>query len=388
MTSKSAIIWARLLILGFVLGHSSDALGQAEKPKLGLKADELKAILDKARADHDVPALGAGIIRPNEQPLLAVVGVRKRGADTAAASDDKWHLGSVTKPITGFLIAMLVDQGLLEWDTPLEKIFPEQAEKWDQDLKQITPGHLLTHTSGLPRDELLRDIAIRELLRPGDPPRADREQVVAGLHSIKLLTKPGEKYAYSNLGYILLGAIADKRGKSSWEGQLENGLFKPLGIKNWGLGGIGKKDAVEQPWSHTKDGTPLEPYGPIDMIPILNSVGRIHITLADYQLLLAELLRLGRGEKGLLKQSTAQKMFTRKPHAVSPHCLGGWNCSREEDNAKKFVLAHTGSNDMNYCSVRVVPDKNLAFIVVCNQGGPGDKACRQVVDELKKRLEP
>ncbi len=387
MTRKATIIFGCCLILGLMLGDLCNAVGQTEKPKPGLKADELHALLEKARKEHDVPALAAGIIRANEQPLRTVVGVRKRGVDTAATINDKWHLGSVTKPITGLLIAMLVDQGLLDWDTPLEKIFPDQAEKWSADVKQITPGHLLTHTSGLGRDELLHEICIRELLKFSDSPRKDREHVVGGLHSVKLASKPGEKYAYSNLGYVLLGAIVDKRGKSSWEEQLEKKLFQPLGIKNWGLGGIGKKDAVEQPWSHKKDGTPLEPHGPIDMIPILNSVGRIHITVADYQLFLAEMLRASRGEKGLLKQATANKMFT-NPYPASPHCLGGWWGYRKQENAKGLVLTHTGSNDMNFCSVCVLPDKNAAFIIVTNQGGPGGKACSQIADELRKRFEP
>ena len=329
MTSKATIITAHWLLLACLLVNSSNASGQAEKPKLGLKADELKSLLENVRKQHDVPALGAGIIRPNDQPLRTVVGVRKRGLDTAATTDDFWHLGSVTKPITGLLIALLVDDGLLNWDTPLEKIFPDQAEKWSPDVKRITPGHLLTHTSGLPRDELLREIAKRELTKPTDSVRKDREDVVGGLHSIKLLTKPGEKYSYSNLGYIVLGAIVDKRGKASWEEQLDKKLFQPLGIKKWGLGGIGKKDAVEQPWSHKKDGTPLEPYGPIDMIPIINSVGRIHITLADFQLFLAEMLRLSRGEKGLLKQATAQEMFS-NPYPASPtvSAVGGASASK------------------------------------------------------------
>jgi CubicO group peptidase (beta-lactamase class C family) len=159
-----------------------------------------------AGSQHDVPALGAGIIRANDKPLLVVAGVRKRGVDGAATTDDFWHLGSVTKPITGFLIALLVDAGALDWDTPLEKIFPDQAEKWSPDVKRITPAHLLTHTSGLPRDELLREIFIRELSKPTDSVRKDREDVVGGLHSIKLLTKPGEKYLYSNFGLRRVGS--------------------------------------------------------------------------------------------------------------------------------------------------------------------------------------
>jgi CubicO group peptidase (beta-lactamase class C family) len=142
MPRKAKIISACWLSLVFVWTLSSHTSGQTEKPNVGLNADGLKLLLEKVRTQNDVPALGAGIIRADDPPLLSVVGVRKRGVDTAATTDDLWHLGSVTKPITGFLIALLVDEGLLDWETPLEKIFPEQAEKWSPDVKGITPGQL------------------------------------------------------------------------------------------------------------------------------------------------------------------------------------------------------------------------------------------------------
>jgi len=98
----------------------------------------------------DVPALAAGVLHAGSPPQVAVVGVRKRGSDRRATADDPWHLGSNTKPFTALLIALLIDQGRLDWDTPLAQIFPEQAGIWSADLKKFTPAQLLTHTSGLP----------------------------------------------------------------------------------------------------------------------------------------------------------------------------------------------------------------------------------------------
>src|SRR6266851_3393140 len=53
--------------------------GQTDKTTPGVKAEELRSLLEKARAKHDLPALGAGIIHAGEQPRVSVVGVRKRG---------------------------------------------------------------------------------------------------------------------------------------------------------------------------------------------------------------------------------------------------------------------------------------------------------------------
>jgi D-alanyl-D-alanine carboxypeptidase len=354
-------------------------LGDTKK-KSGLNAEELRSLLEKARTQHDVPGLAAGIVRGG-QPRVAVAGVRKRGTDILAAADDQWHLGSNSKPITALLIALLIDLGLLDWDTPLEQIFPEQVGKWSADLKKITPAHLLTHTSGLPSTGPLLGFLLG--IGHGSPVK-DRESLVKSLGTVKLTTKPGEEYEYSNLGYVLLGAIIDRRGKASWEEQIEKRIFQPLGITHWGLGPVTKKEPVKHPWPHYSDGKPLPANGTMDNPEVLNSAGRVRISVADYNRFLCETLKLARGEKGLLKPATAQKVFT-NPYPTSPHSLSGWVGFRKQPGAKGLVLRHDGSNTFNYCTAVVVPDENLAFCVLTNQGGPGGpgaKACRELLKNL------
>jgi CubicO group peptidase (beta-lactamase class C family) len=317
---------------------------------------------------------------------MAVVGVRKRGTDILAMIDDQWHLGSNTKPITALLIALLIDLGLLDWDTPLEQIFPEIAVKWSPDLKKITPAHLLTHTSGLPSTGPLLGFLLGSNKAS---PAQNRDKLVKSLGTVRLTAKLGEKYEYSNLGYVLLGAIIDRRGKGSWEEQLEKKVFRPLGIKQWGLGPSDQKEAGKHPWPHSADGEPIPEGGLMDNPPVLNSAGRVRMSVADYQRFLAETLKLVRGEQGLLKPATAKKMFT-SPYSASPHSLSGW-LTFSKKGSEGLVLAHDGSNRLNYCTAVVVPDENLALCVLTNQGGPdgpGAKVCHQIQSELllpKKR---
>ncbi|MBM4073282.1 MAG: beta-lactamase family protein [Planctomycetes bacterium] len=369
-----------VLLLGFL-----EVVGETDRRDESITVEELRSLLEKSRAHHDVPALAAGFIRGSEEPCMAVVGVRKRGTDTPATVDDHWHLGSNSKPITSLLVALLIDLGLLDWDTPLEQIFPEYAGEWSADLKKITPAHLLTHTSGLPANWPLGWF----LIGTKGTPAEQRNGVVKNLGTIKLKTKPGEAYQYSNLGYVVLGAILDVRGKVSWEEQIEKKIFQPLGIKNWGLGPAGNKKALVQPWPHHADGKAVAPDGLMDNPPVLNSAGRIHISIADYNRFLAETLKLSRGDKGLLKPATAKKLFS-NPYPASPHSLSGWVGFRKQPGDKGLILGHDGSNSLNYCTAAVVPDQNLAFCVLTNQGtlgGPGQKACREVVKKLapKKR---
>jgi hypothetical protein len=126
----------------------------------------------------------------------------------------------------------------------------------------------------------------------------------------------------------------------------------------------------------------------MDNPPVLNSAGRMHLSVADSLRFLAETLRLTHGQSGLLKTATTKKLFT-NPYAVSPHCLGGWVSTHDFPFCKGWILAHDGSNTFNYCSAIVSPDENLALCVFTNQGGPngpGAKACQQVAKELLLQL--
>jgi CubicO group peptidase (beta-lactamase class C family) len=338
-------------------------------------ADELARLLEKARAKYDLPAMAAGFVHADGEPITAAVGVCKRGAETQVTGEDEWHLGSNTKPMTALLIAILTELGFLDWDTPLEQVFPEGADHWSADMKHITPAHLLTHTSGLPSNWRLAWLA-----GDGKGPQQQRERLVQALDTIKLAHSPGQKYEYSNLGYVLLGAIVDRRGKAPWEEQIGQRVFRPLKITRWGLGPIGKEERAVGPWPHGADGKALTADAVMDNPPVMNPAGRVRMTVGDYTRFLTETLRLARGEQGLVKPATAQKMFS-NPYPVSPHSLSGWLGFRKEPGAKGLRLGHDGSNRFNYCAALLAPDDNWGVCVLTNEGGPGEpgaKACHEV----------
>jgi CubicO group peptidase (beta-lactamase class C family) len=370
---------ARYLTFVIVLLQPLRLAGQ-EGAGAEIRTEELSKLLEKARAEHDLPALAAGVVRPGGQPVVVVTGVRKRRTDSPATIDDPWHLGSNTKPITALLLALLVDLGLIDWDTPLDQVFPVHADKWNADLKSITPAHLLTHTAGLPPNWPGGWTLIG---RETETPVQNRKRVVESLDKIKPRSKPGERYEYSNLGYVLLGAIIDRRGKSSWEDQIAKRIFQPLGIRHWGLGHV----INGAPWPHEKDGEHVPNGAIMDNPSVMNSAGRLHMPVGDYLRFLAETLRLARGEKGLLRPATAKRMFT-IPHPVSPHSLSGW-LSVGHPGEKGLVLEHAGSNTLNYCVARILPDQNIALCVLTNQGGPGgpgDAACHELEKQILRAV--
>ncbi len=355
--------------------------GQGRKSRY-LTVEQVQQLLEQTRAKHKLPALAAGVVQRGRL-VWAAVGVRKRGTDVQVTRDDMWHLGSNSKPLTALLIAWLVDRGLLGWDTPLERIFPELAGDWKDDLKKVTPAHLLTHTSGLPENWPLGWFLVAG---KDAAPAAARAEVMKRLGKIEQPSRPGEKYQYSNLGYVVLGAISDRVGKLPYEEQMQRHIFQRLGIKSGGFGPPRQAEPLLEPWPHQADGAPVPPGTAMDNPPVLNSAGRIHMSASDYNRFLLQALQLARGGRWVFQRTTVEKLFSNL-YPVSPHSLSGWLGYRKQRAAPGLVLEHDGSNRFNYCSAIAIADRNVAIAVFTNQGtvdGPGEAACHELRDALEK----
>lgn len=119
---------------------------------------------------------------------------------------------------------MLDEAAALGLDDPAEEHLPwfEIARPPETGTAPITIRHLLTHTSGLPRDSRLTDFS-----RLYQPPR--REAITA-LPDQRLEAAPGEAYAYSNLGYGLLGELVAEASGASYAEFLKSHILRPLGM--------------------------------------------------------------------------------------------------------------------------------------------------------------
>lgn len=144
--------------------------------------------------------------------------------------DTVFDLASVSKQFTAMAILMLSERGKLSLDDPLSKFFPE----FPPYAQKITVRHILNHTSGLPD-------YMEIFLTSG---KVDKEQKPGGYEptsaeSVKLLSEqkeprfaPGEKWEYSNSGYVVLGQIAGKAAGKPLPQFLKENVFGPLGMKS------------------------------------------------------------------------------------------------------------------------------------------------------------
>ncbi len=335
------------------------------------KVDDL---LEPIRQKHNMPALAGAVVTSKKLEAMGAVGVRKAGTDIAVTAEDLWHIGSDTKAMTAALIGRLVEQGKLKWEATIGEAFPGLEADWPANFKEITLLHLLSHRSGF-RANLLWGL----LPRTG-PIRERRLASLKLAASARLLSDPGAKYLYSNLGYVIAGTMAEAVADSSWEELMKNMIFEPLGMKNVGYGGVGTPGKIDQPWGHTADGKPVGGNGPdMDNPPVVGPAGRVHCSLRDWAMFVSDQLRGARGEKALLKPETYQKLHT--PPFGGNYALGWGVVEREWGGGA--VLTHSGSNTMNYAVAWLAPKLGFAVLVVTNQGGEAAaKACDDATSAL------
>jgi CubicO group peptidase (beta-lactamase class C family) len=220
MTSnaKRTMMKAVLLAVFIVTGIAQVSYGQA-------KADKLDKLIG-AYADYG---------KFNGSVLVAEKGdvIYKKGFGLADMEwnipnqpDTKHRLGSITKQFTAMLIMQLVEQGKLKLDVPISTYLPDYPRK-NGDV--ITIHHLLTHSSGTPNMTSFPGFQ-KDISRNAYSPA----QLVNLFADSTLEFKPGERFAYSNSGYILLGYIIEKVTGKKYEQVLQENIFTPLRMSNTG----------------------------------------------------------------------------------------------------------------------------------------------------------
>jgi CubicO group peptidase (beta-lactamase class C family) len=339
-----------------------------------LKANEtLNRILAPIRDNHQFPGLIGGIVTGATLSSIGVVGIRKVGSSEPFRVDDQIHLGSDTKAMTATLIGMLVEEGKLDWQSTLRDIFPSQTSKLNKDVAAITLLDLLTHRAGLPHDPTPFWWEL-----PGQTPTEQRRSLLGQPLQAPLLSKPGTKFEYSNLGYALAGLMAEQVTKTSWEDLMRRRLFKPLDMPSAGFGPPGQKGKVDQPWGHVRRNKAVVPIQG-DNAPSLGPAGTVHCTVPDWAKFASLHLQAAEGKPRLLKAST-YKVLHHSPRGQN--YAAGWGVTEQSEGN---VLSHNGSNTMWYASILIVPSANFAILAATNYGGDGaDKGIDQAVQELIK----
>lgn len=333
------------------------AIGLAAAAPAGDRSAELAALMSQVRAARHFPGGVALVARRGEPLAAAAVGVRREGGADAVTLDDRFHLGSVTKPITATMIATLVDEGVLRWDGTLEQMFPQ----WPihRALRGVTLAQLLSHRAGLAPFMGGADLDSAPRLY-GDE-RSQRAQFTEWLLGRKPESEPGTRFAYSNAGFVVAAAAAERAADRSWERLMRERVFEPLGMKSAGFGWPAYDDPG-QPWGHRLDGARLlahDPRGPYQLGAMIGPAVDVHVSARDLGRFLDDQARGIAGTPGLLKPATYARM-----HALDPEGYAlGWRVGKRDGVVTSL---HGGSAETFYATVAVCHDDGLEIAILLN----------------------
>lgn len=301
------------------------------------------ALLRQVRTKLGTPAMAVGWQRGFAGPNLLMDGLRAAGRPDPVRRDDRWHIGSITKSFTATLFARAVQAGVIRWDTTLA----QRLKKVPRAYASLTAIELLSHHGGLPAD-----IPLPELLalpRVEADPRVSRRRYVKLALAQPPIAAPRTRFAYSNIGYVLAGAMLEAATLLSWEDLLRREVLNPLGLISAGFGPPGSSSVIDQPRGHG-NGQPIWLDNPSAMGP----AGRLHLAAED---LLGWLSAHRDKPLGFLSSDAWQELHT--PRFGSRYALG-WFAGPDGS------LWHNGSNTAWYAEAGVDGRSGLVSIMCAN----------------------
>ena len=312
--------------------------------------DSLVARIDamgrQAIERHSVPGLTIGILRDGKVLINRGYGFADLENDVQTRADSVFCIASVTKNFTAAAILQLVEHGAVSLDDDIGKFIPEFPHKD----KGVTIRRLLNHTAGIHNVTAIAAY----WAQVGEP--IEPSKLIALFRDAPLDFEPGTRYAYSNSGYILLGAVIEKACGTSYPQYLRSHFFVPLGLAHTSY--CGTADLVRgraRGYARQGSGWINAPY--VDMSQGF-AAGGICSTTGDL-LRWQDALNHGR----VLAQNTYQEMIARAPGRTYGLGIGGGS------NSGHRVLFHGGAIYGFDSMMTDYPDDDVAIAVLANARG-------------------
>jgi len=215
MKNPSLLSFFALILLGF---GTVDAQ-QKQSPKA------IDVFVAAKMREYGIPGLSIAVVRDGKIIHLKGYGIANLELSAPVTEKTVFSLASITKTFTAILTMALVEDGRLSLDDPISKHLSGLPVIW----KPITVGQLLTHTSGIPSFATLD----KEPCPVGKQFRDyTREDVLKEVSCFPLDFAPGERFAYGDTNYHLLGMIVERVSGKSFEIFLKERVLGPLDMKD------------------------------------------------------------------------------------------------------------------------------------------------------------
>jgi CubicO group peptidase (beta-lactamase class C family) len=329
----------------------------------------LDKFVSSSMKEWKVPGISIAIVRDQSVAYIQGFGVRDIRSGQPVTPDTLFDIGSCTKAFTAAVIAMLVDEGKMQWDGKVNLYLPFFHLQDPLADENVTIRDLLTHRTGLPATDLLWYGST-----------APREQVIRSLAHIAPSAGFRSRFQYQNAMYVAAGYAAGQVAGVSWDDLVRARIFEPLGMTDSDTSAI---DAQKSPDHATPHDT--NPNGSVGAIPWRNidnagPAGSINSSARDMaKWLILELNDGAYQGKQLISKSSMRQMET--PQMVIPldseiptiffpdstEISYGLGWFVQQYRGHELIL-HAGDIDGFSTMVVLIPEIHTGYFVVINLG--------------------
>jgi len=224
--AQVATVFDRLLPKGY---SRESFAGKKAHPLDAARLAELAKFVETGRKELGVPGVGIGLVQDGKVVFAGGFGTRKLGGSQAVDGDTLFMIASNTKALTTLLLAKLVEQGKMTWETPVTSLLPTFKLGNADTTRQVLVKHLICACTGLPRQDLEWIFEYGDLTPTG---------ALATLGTMQPTTKFGELFQYSNPMAAAAGFTAghvlypDLELGAAYDRAMQSNVFDPLGMKD------------------------------------------------------------------------------------------------------------------------------------------------------------
>jgi CubicO group peptidase (beta-lactamase class C family) len=331
-----------LLAAGITQGNTQDKTGRFSEAR-----EKIIRLIEEKK----IPSLSLSVVGNGEIIWEEAFGLANLEKQLKAKPETLYPIASATKPFTATALMILVERGIVDLDKPANAYLGKvKLRSFEDDVSKATVRRILHHTSGLPM--------YWNFYYAGTSRKRPSLEATLQRYGY-LMSKPGESYNYSNLGYSVLESIIEQVSGKTYPEFLASEVFKPLNLGSTAVQTAPPEGSnVAEKYSSTLTPIPFCDHG-------TRGAGAIYSTAHDLALFcLLHLGRLQPDQEAILKpESIAAMQRTRDPDVRYSSYALGWETGRRFGYP---IITHGGVIDGCRAHLAMIPPQGLAAAVLIN----------------------
>jgi CubicO group peptidase (beta-lactamase class C family) len=357
-----------------------EATAETLRPRL----TEVDSMVAAEFARRPVGSVTAGVISGKELIWTRSYGDADMETKTPADAQTVYRIGSITKMFTALMLEQLVEAGQVHLSDPVEKYFPELKAVQGRiaGAPPITLIQLATHTSGLGREPDNTDTYVTGAVAGWE------KTLLAALPHTHYILEPGTRFAYSNIGYAVLGAALSRAAGEPYTSYVPKHIFEPLGMTHTALDRndrmlphLAKGYQVMGPNGGVDSATPQREHETGRGYKVPN--GAIYTTVGDLARFASFLM--GKGPDTVLKTAALERFQTQTIVPAGIELTSGYGVGFQVDRRDNMVAFGHGGAVAGYTAMLLINRaKGVGVVVFSNGAANPANIAQRALDILSK----